>query len=104
MCTDHHPQTPSTTIMTIIRQFVLLSTLASLAVGLPSQEPFIKPPKAPTSLPVVLWHGLGDTYDSKGMAITAAKSIKTNQGPLVNQYIPIKKPGEKGKEESIGIW
>jgi len=88
--------------MTIIRQFAFLSTLASLAVGLPSQEPFIKPPNAPTSLPVVLWHGLGDTYDSKGMAKIAAYINKTYPGTFVHSIYLNENAGEDRNAGFIG--
>lgn len=48
------------------------------------QTPFFKDPKPPTSLPVVLWHGLGDTYDSKGMMNVAALINETYPGTFVH--------------------
>jgi palmitoyl-protein thioesterase len=61
----------------------LLFTPLVLASSL-LQTPLIKPPKPPTSLPVVLWHGLGDNYDSKGMANVAALINDTYPGTFVH--------------------
>lgn len=50
----------------------------------PLQNPLFKPAKPKTSLPVVLWHGLGDTYDGKGLASIAALINETYPGTFVH--------------------
>jgi Palmitoyl protein thioesterase len=68
--------------MTIPRYSFLFLALTPLILAL--QIPLFKDPKPPTSLPVVLWHGLGDTYDSKGMANVAAVINETYPGTFVH--------------------
>jgi palmitoyl-protein thioesterase len=70
--------------MTILSSALLL-TVPSLILAL--QNPFgsfEKEPKAPTSLPVVFWHGLGDTYDGKGLAKIADLINETYPGTFVH--------------------
>jgi Palmitoyl protein thioesterase len=70
-----------TTTMTMLS--LLLFTPLVLASPL-LQTPFFKDPKPPTSLPVVLWHGLGDNYNSKGMMNVAALINETYPGTFVH--------------------
>jgi len=69
---------------------MILSSLLLLAIPnvvlslLVPQQQLVKPPKARTSLPVVLWHGMGDNYDSKGMASVAALINETYPGTFVH--------------------
>jgi len=86
----------------ILRPFLLLSALVSLAFSLPPQSPFHKPPRPPTSLPVVLWHGLGDTYDSKGMVRIAEYINKTYPGTFVHSIYLNEKPGDDRNAGFIG--
>jgi palmitoyl-protein thioesterase len=46
----------------------LLLLPVTISLALPPQTPFTNPQ---TSLPVVLWHGLGDSYSSSGMSSIA---------------------------------
>jgi len=93
---------PSLPTMTILRPFLILSTLASLGFSLPPQQPFVKEPKVPTSLPVVLWHGLGDTYDSKGMARVAGYINNTYPGTFIHSIYLNENPGEDRNAGFIG--
>lgn len=70
--------------MTILSLSILLTVLPSLILALALQNPFFKSPKPPTSLPVVFWHGLGDTYDGKGMANIAAIINETYPGTFIH--------------------
>ena len=63
----------------------LLLGAVSPALALPSQNTFSAgKPKAPTSLPVVLWHGLGDTYDGDGLMQVAETINETYPGTFVH--------------------
>ena len=88
--------------MTILRPFLVLVTLGSLAFSLPPQNPFFKEPKTPTSLPVVLWHGLGDTYDSKGMTRIAEYINNTYPGTFVHSIYLNENPKEDRNAGFIG--
>ena len=50
----------------------------------PLQNPLLNPAKPKTSLPVVLWHGLGDTYDGKGLSSVAALINETYPGTFIH--------------------
>ena len=63
---------------------LVLSVTTSCLCSPTSQHPLIKEPKRPTSLPVVLWHGLGDEYDSKGMQNIASLINETYPGTFVH--------------------
>lgn len=40
----------------------------------------LQSPSSPTPLPLLIWHGLGDTYDAPGLSETAALAARTNPG------------------------
>ena len=61
---------------------LLASILYILPVlSLPPQTPLKKPE---TSLPVVFWHGLGDTFDGQGLAKIASLINDTYPGTFVH--------------------
>jgi palmitoyl-protein thioesterase len=62
----------------------LFSLLTTTLCSPPTQHPLLKKPKLPTSLPVVLWHGLGDTYDSEGMQNIASLINETYPGTFIH--------------------
>ena len=102
LCANHsQPRSSTPPTMALLRPFVLLSTLASLAFSLPQQSPF-KEPKVPTSLPVVLWHGLGDTYDSKGMTRITEYINNTYPGTFIHSIYLNENPGEDRNAGFIG--
>jgi palmitoyl-protein thioesterase len=62
---------------------------AATALAIPTQETF-KKPKVPTSLPVVFWHGMGDTYDGHGLQQIADIINETYPGTYVHSvYIDV---------------
>lgn len=62
----------------------LLSILSALSVALPShRRPSIKKSDA-TPLPLVIWHGLGDSYGSEAMKKVAALAEEVNPGTYVH--------------------
>jgi palmitoyl-protein thioesterase len=69
--------------MLLLGSLLLLSTCLPSLCSPPSQHPLGKP-KRPTSLPVVLWHGLGDSYDSEGMAKIASLINETYPGTFIH--------------------
>lgn len=80
---------------------LLLLSVLPVALALPQQE-LLKKPKAPTSLPVVLWHGLGDTYDSKGMASIAAIINETYPGTFIHSIYMDEDPSKDRNAGFIG--
>ena len=83
---------------------VLLSLLTPyLVLGFPPlQNPLAKPPKPKTSLPVVLWHGLGDTYDGKGLANIAALINETYPGTFVHSIFLDQDPSKDRQAGFVG--
>jgi len=79
-----------------------LLCLLPLPLALSQQEILLKKPKAPTSLPVVLWHGLGDTYDSKGMANIAAIINETYPGTYIHSIYMNEDPSKDRNAGFIG--
>ena len=63
--------------------------LALPVLSSPVQTPLKKPE---TSLPVVFWHGLGDTYAGKGLAQIAEKINTTYPGTFVHSIYMDKDP------------
>ena len=70
--------------MTFLSQTLLLSLTIPLILASPPFQTTFSAPKPPTSLPVVIWHGLGDTYDGKGLAQVAALINETYPGTFVH--------------------
>jgi len=71
--------------MTILQSLLVLSLITPLTLSSPPpQNPLLKDPKPPTSLPVVLWHGLGDIYNSDGMSKIASYINETYPGTFVH--------------------
>jgi palmitoyl-protein thioesterase len=62
--------------------FLLLFVLPALSS--PVQNALVKPGKPETSLPVVFWHGLGDTYAGKGLGQISEKINTTYPGTFVH--------------------
>jgi len=68
-----------------ITSLTLLLGAVSTALALPSQNTFSAgKPKAPTSLPVVFWHGLGDTYNGDGLMQIAETINETYPGTFIH--------------------
>jgi palmitoyl-protein thioesterase len=67
--------------MRVFSALLFIPLVATAVIEL--QLPFLEAKKPPSSLPVVLWHGLGDTYDSKGMSWIAADINDTYPGTFV---------------------
>jgi len=64
----------------ILSAFLLLVTSAAALPSPPSHPPN---PPAPTPLPLILWHGLGDTYDAEGLASIAKLASRINPNTYV---------------------
>jgi palmitoyl-protein thioesterase len=79
--------------------FLLLAVLP-LILASSLQNAFFKDPKTPTSLPVVFWHGLGDTYDGKGLAKIAAIINETYPGTFIHS---IYLEEESSKDRNAGF-
>jgi hypothetical protein len=89
--------------MTILSSLLLFSALTPLVFASPlDQRPLMKGPKPPTSLPVVLWHGLGDNYQGKGLADIAALINSTYPGTFVHSIYLDESPGEDRNKGFIG--
>lgn len=72
--------------MTIINQLRLLLTAGSLlatAFASPLERRFEDDDDDDTPLPVVIWHGLGDTYNGEGIRQVGELADKVNPGTLV---------------------
>jgi palmitoyl-protein thioesterase len=63
---------------------MLFCTPLVAAAAIEVQLPFVADPKPPSSLPIVLWHGLGDTYDSNGMSWVADIINETYPGTFIH--------------------
>lgn len=81
---------------------LLLAILPSLILAISLQNPLFKPPKAPTSLPVVFWHGLGDTYNGKGLANIAAIINETYPGTFIHSVYLDEDPSKDRNAGFIG--
>jgi palmitoyl-protein thioesterase len=89
--------------MTILSSLLVLSVLAPLALTSPvDQSPLVKPPKPPTSLPVVLWHGLGDNYQGRGLADIAELINATYPGTFVHSVYLDESTSEDRNKGFIG--
>jgi len=74
---------------------------AATAIALPSQETF-KKPKVPTSLPVVFWHGMGDTYDGHGLQQIADIINETYPGTFIHSVYMDEDPSGDRRAGFIG--
>jgi palmitoyl-protein thioesterase len=89
--------------MTILSSLLFFSAFAPLVFTSPvDQRPLMKGPKTPTSLPVVLWHGLGDNYQGKGLADIAELINNTYPGTFVHSIYLDESPGEDRNKGFIG--
>jgi palmitoyl-protein thioesterase len=89
--------------MTILSSLLALSILTALVSTSPvDQTPLVKPPKPPTSLPVVLWHGLGDNYQGQGLADIAELINATYPGTFVHSVYLDESSGEDRNKGFIG--
>jgi len=68
----------------LLSQFLSASILLATSVtALPSRSSHPTNPPAPTPLPLILWHGLGDTYDAEGLASVAKLASRINPNTYV---------------------
>ncbi|KAL1986090.1 hypothetical protein VTN96DRAFT_6987 [Rasamsonia emersonii] len=68
----------------VLRLLSILSALSALSAALPShRRPSTKESDA-TPLPLVIWHGLGDSYAAEGMKKVAALAEEVNPGTYVH--------------------
>jgi palmitoyl-protein thioesterase len=89
--------------MTFLPSSILfLTVLPSLILAISLQNPFFTQPKAPTSLPVVFWHGLGDTYDGKGLANIATIINETYPGTFIHSIYLDEEPSKDRNAGFIG--
>ncbi len=89
--------------MTLPRSsLILFAVLPSLILATSLQTPLFREPKAPTSLPVVFWHGLGDTYDGKGLANIAAIINETYPGTFIHSIYLDEEPSKDRNAGFIG--
>jgi palmitoyl-protein thioesterase len=87
--------------MTVLSSaIVLLIALTNPLLALPRQQTFLTEKKPLTSLPVVLWHGLGDTYQGKGLADLADLIKETYPGTFVHSIFIDE---DVGKDRNAGF-
>lgn len=60
----------------------LTSTVAGHAITIDTSGPG-SPPATGTPLPLLIWHGLGDTYDADGLMATGELAQRINPGTVV---------------------
>jgi len=59
------------------------SVIAPLTSGLPSPESHILNSDHSEQIPLIIWHGLGDTYDADGLKQIAELATSINPGTFV---------------------
>jgi len=88
--------------MTLLSVVLLALAAPSLSLSLPSQIHFSNDPIPETTLPVVLWHGLGDTYNSNGMKSVASLINETYPGTFVHSIYLDEDPSKDRNDGFIG--
>jgi palmitoyl-protein thioesterase len=62
---------------------LLLTTTLTPILAFPATSSHPPNPPAPTPLPLVIWHGLGDTFDADGLKSTAELAERVNPNTYV---------------------
>ncbi|CAN8101823.1 unnamed protein product [Discula destructiva] len=73
--------------MVLSKKLLTLGSLAVSAVALPSshsQKPLTDDEDNDTPLPLIIWHGLGDSYGNEGIQSVAALADAVHPGTLVH--------------------
>jgi len=68
----------------------------------PPQHPLTTNPESEASLPVVFWHGLGDTYNGKGLDKIAAIINATYPRTFIHSIYVDKDPGQDRNAGFLG--
>jgi ABC-type glycerol-3-phosphate transport system substrate-binding protein len=86
-----------------LSSLALLLGAVSVGLALASQETFsVNKPKVPTSLPVVFWHGLGDTYNGEGLMNIADIINETYPGTFIHSIYIDQDPSADRKAGFLG--